>query len=238
MTGRRGGAEADGRVLRGESTRARLIDAGVRIFSARDFAAVTTRELAVAADANQAAILYHFGSKEELYRAVAEHVAERARAALNGACAAAAGVRDSRDRASCMETLRTVLRAFTRGLIAMATDGAIVDFIIREQAQPGPGFDILYTGYIGEMHGCITDLVALATGRALDDRSAIVDAHAIIGMALSFAVARTTFHRRARSRRYTSRDVEALADRVADLGCHAISMSAAGSVATSARPRG
>lgn len=230
-------AEADGRVLRGESTRARLIDAGARIFSARDFAAVTTRELAVAAGANQAAILYHFGSKEDLYRAVAEHVAERARAALTGACAAANDARHSRDRASSMEALHTVLRALTHGLITMAADGAIVDFIVREQAQPGLGFDILYTGYIGEMHGCITDLVALATGRALDDRSAIIDAHAIIGMALSFAVARATFHRRARSHRYTSRDVEALADRVAELGCHAVSVSAAGSIATSVRAR-
>ena len=223
-------ADADGRVLRGESTRANLIDAGVRIFSARDFSAVTTRELAVAAGANQAAILYHFGSKEGLYRGVAEHVAERARAAFGDSCAAAAGVRDSRDRASCMEALRTVLRAFTRGLIEMTADsGALVDFIVREQAHPGPGFDILYTGYIGEMHSCITDLVALATGRALDEPSAIVDAHAIIGMALSFAVARTTFHRRAHSRRYTSRDVEALADRVAELGCRAVNANPAGS---------
>lgn len=218
MSARRARPQEDGRVARGDATRASLLDAGVRIFAARGFADVTTRELADAAGANQAAILYHFGSKEALYLAVAEHVATRARAALQSALAPEIpGV-----QLPPVEALRAVLRALTRGLITMASEGAFADFIVREQARPGPAFDILYRGYIRDMHTRVTALVAGATGRAPDDTSAIVDAHAIIGMALSFAVARATLLRRTRVRRYTAREVEALAERVAELGCRAL----------------
>lgn len=217
-TQRRARPKEDGRVARGASTRASLLDAGVRIFAARGFSDVSTRELADAAGANQAAILYHFGSKEGLYLAVAEHVAERARTALQEALASAAGGVEL----APIDALRGVLRALTRGLITMASDGAFADFIVREQARPGPAFDILYRGYIREMHVRVTALVARATGRVPEDATAIVDAHAIIGMALSFAVARATLLRRTRERRYTAREVEVLSDRVAALGCRAL----------------
>lgn len=236
MTERRSRPREDGRVARGASTRANLLDAGVRIFAARGFSDVTTRELADAAGANQAAILYHFGSKEGLYLAVAEHVAQRARTALHDALTPPPGSTASRAERAPLDALHEVLRALTRGLIAMAADGAFADFIVREQAQPGPAFDILYRGYIGDMHARVTALVARATDRASDDRSAIIDAHAIIGMALSFAVARATLLRRTRARRYTAAEVEALAERVAELGCRSLGVAAsAQAVPTSTR---
>jgi hypothetical protein len=40
----------------------------------------------------------------------------------------------------------------------MAADGAVADFIVREQAQPGAAFDILCRGYIGDMHARVTAL--------------------------------------------------------------------------------
>src|SRR4051812_5712364 len=76
------GEPQDERSRRGDETRRRLIQEGVRLFGARGFDGVTTRDLAAAADCNQAAILYHFGSKEEVYLAVARHVADHVRAEL------------------------------------------------------------------------------------------------------------------------------------------------------------
>lgn len=237
MTARRAHPPEDGRVARGAATRASLIDAGVRIFARRGFSDVTTRELADAAGANQAAILYHFGSKEALYLAVAAHVAERARTALQGALARRETDEASSDVERPLDALRDVLRALTRGLIAMAADGAIADFIVREQAQPGPAFDLLYRGYIGDMHARVTALVARATGRAADDRSAIIDAHAIIGMALSFTIARATLLRRLRARRYTPAEAEAMAERVAELGCRSLGLGPGAETGTAAPAR-
>jgi TetR/AcrR family transcriptional regulator, regulator of cefoperazone and chloramphenicol sensitivity len=58
----------DGREPR--EPRARLLDAGLRLFAAQGFAKTSTRELAEAAGVNVAAISYYFGDKAGLYRAV------------------------------------------------------------------------------------------------------------------------------------------------------------------------
>src|SRR5438105_5051392 len=60
---------------RGAQTRAELIEAALDVFGRLGFEGATTRMIAKAAGANLAAILYHFGGKEALYLAVAEHVA-------------------------------------------------------------------------------------------------------------------------------------------------------------------
>ena len=61
---------------RGEDTRQRLIEAALKIFGESGLEGASTRMLADAAGANLAAIPYHFGSKEGLYRAAAEFIVE------------------------------------------------------------------------------------------------------------------------------------------------------------------
>jgi AcrR family transcriptional regulator len=60
----------------GEGTRARLLDAAGEVFAARGFRGATMREIAERARANLASAHYHFGSKEELYLAVASRTFE------------------------------------------------------------------------------------------------------------------------------------------------------------------
>ncbi|QBE64658.1 CerR family C-terminal domain-containing protein [Pseudoduganella lutea] len=53
----------------GEQSRERLLGAAMRLFAAQGFNATSTREIALAAGANVAAIAYYFGDKAGLYRA-------------------------------------------------------------------------------------------------------------------------------------------------------------------------
>ena len=53
-----------------EGTRDSLIKAAIDVFSAKGFEGGSVREITQAAKANQAAINYHFGGKEGLYREV------------------------------------------------------------------------------------------------------------------------------------------------------------------------
>lgn len=53
-----------------ETTRDGLIKAAIAVFSAKGFDGGSVREITQAANANQAAINYHFGGKEGLYREV------------------------------------------------------------------------------------------------------------------------------------------------------------------------
>jgi AcrR family transcriptional regulator len=53
-----------------ETTRDGLIKAAIAVFSAKGFEGGSIREITQAANANQAAINYHFGGKDGLYREV------------------------------------------------------------------------------------------------------------------------------------------------------------------------
>lgn len=57
-----GGAERD--------TRSRLLDVAERLFGEQTYRATSLRQITAAAEANIAAVHYHFGSKDELFRAV------------------------------------------------------------------------------------------------------------------------------------------------------------------------
>lgn len=216
----------DARKQRGDATRLRLLEASVHVFGARGYDAVSTREIATAAHANQAAILYHFGSKEELYLAAAAHVAERGRAAM-AAAAGPAGGKGSAPLTSAAATraLDDLLRGMVRGFVGLAADGAAARFVVREQTQPGRAFDVLYDGYIRAMHERVTALVAVATGRRASATATIIDAHAVVGMALGFVIARETLLRRVGWTEYTPAHVEAIANAVSELALSALGVS-------------
>jgi AcrR family transcriptional regulator len=55
-----------------EVTRAALLKAAALVFSEQGYAGASVRQITQLAQANQAAINYHFGGKEQLYRAVLE----------------------------------------------------------------------------------------------------------------------------------------------------------------------
>ena len=57
----------------GQSTRKRILEAALVIFGEKGYHDTTHAEVCELAEANIAAINYHFGSKEHLYRAVCEH---------------------------------------------------------------------------------------------------------------------------------------------------------------------
>ncbi|MDH4066852.1 MAG: CerR family C-terminal domain-containing protein, partial [Acidobacteriota bacterium] len=57
---------------RDQRTRDRLLTVAAELFADRGFTRVTVREICTAAGANVAAVNYHFGDKEGLYRAVVQ----------------------------------------------------------------------------------------------------------------------------------------------------------------------
>src|SRR4051794_41535111 len=61
----------------GLRTRARLMDAALDLLAERGEDGVTLRELTTAAEANVAAVSYHFGSLKSLCDAAIEHALER-----------------------------------------------------------------------------------------------------------------------------------------------------------------
>jgi AcrR family transcriptional regulator len=63
-----------GGYARGDETRQRIIDAGVKLFGEHGFAGASTRDIAAAAGVNAPALQYYFENKEGVYQACAEYI--------------------------------------------------------------------------------------------------------------------------------------------------------------------
>ena len=62
---------------RADQTRARILDAAIREFSANGLAGARTEQIAEAAGVNKALLYYYFQARRALYAAALEVVAER-----------------------------------------------------------------------------------------------------------------------------------------------------------------
>ncbi len=93
-------------------TKKRIIECGVRQFGAHGYRGTRLRELIEAAGVNQAAVNYHFGSKEGLYRAILQGYAglltKRRLEMLDAALAAAA----ANGRLRVEDVLRALVEPF------------------------------------------------------------------------------------------------------------------------------
>ena len=120
-------ARVDQRREAGQRTRTRLMDAALDLLADRGEEGVTLRELTDAADANVAAVSYHFGSLRALCDASVEHALERYLDAQEEAVSALGPE----------STLEEVATAFARPMMrALATGGRDLD-VMRIVARAG-----------------------------------------------------------------------------------------------------
>ncbi len=70
---------------RSEATRAKLIEVGTELFSAKGYAAVGTEEIVRRAEVTRGALYHHFGDKRDLFRAVHESLEEKLVAEIGAA---------------------------------------------------------------------------------------------------------------------------------------------------------
>lgn len=202
----------------GEDTRQRLVEAGLELFGRHGYDGVTTRALAEAAGVNLAAIPYHFGGKEGVYAAVAEHVLATCGADMHGVIAEV--LPDDTvptDRAEAVERLKTLLTGVLRVITRSPTRALHGSFIVREQLQPGTAFETLYGRLFCHVHGSVAKLVGAIGGEPADAPHTIMRAHACLGMVLAFGANREVFLRRLGVKGYTPELIEEISGVVAEL---------------------
>jgi AcrR family transcriptional regulator len=181
---------------RGAETRARLVEAALDVFGHQGFDGATTREIAKTAGANLAAIVYHFGSKEALYGAVAEHVVGEISGRIGQPLAAVMQRVDALGPAEARHAIRILIANFVDTFIASGDEAARwARFVIREQLDPTPAFDIIYA-FMGRMHEVVTKLVAAASGGNPNSPEMKVKAFTLLGQGMIFRIAQELVLRR------------------------------------------
>ena len=217
-------------------TRDRLLEAGLRLFAARGFDSVSTRELTRAAGVNIAAIGYHFGGKEELYLAVIQRQVEETEPLIGPVTRRLVeAVRASKgDR----ETLARVAAGFVTGMLRaflgnerMRLRAAVV---LREYAQPSEAFTILFKGRMESLHKAVTELAAAAIGRDPEEPESVIRAHAIMGQIIIFFIARVVLWARLGCEDYDAETLERIereltASVIASLGLPQVAAAGVGS---------
>lgn len=182
---------------RSEETRRRLVAAGLELFGRHGFDAVTTRRLAEAAGVNQAAIPYHFGGKQGVYLAVAEHLAALTGARLAPIIGAARQrLADNPDRAAVGALLLETTLALARLAFDPGQRGIWLIFLAREQFHPSAAFERLYAEVSRPLHDILGALIGALVGTPADAPETILLAHAHLGQLVGFLVARAGLDRR------------------------------------------
>ena len=175
-----------------QQTDARLLDIAIDHFGRRGLEGASTRAIAADAGTPMSSITYHFGGKEGLYLAAADHIAATVSEWLAPALAEVRALcGDGPDAA----TARRALHIITARMIEMMVspqNAAFSRFIIREQAEPTEAFSRIYAGIMRGMLIQVSGLLRIVSHGRLDEHEAKLRAMTIVGQILVFRVARAT----------------------------------------------
>jgi AcrR family transcriptional regulator len=179
---------------RGDATRLALIHAALDLFGAKGFDAASTRAVAAAAGANLGSIAYHFGGKQGLRLACADHVVETVRGFLGPVLAAPGPAPPT--RAEARVSLERVLAAFVAFMVVRPEAQSIARFVVREMFEPTEAFERIYAEAFAPMHERFCAVWAAATGAPADAAATKLATLAMLGQILYFRVARRVALRR------------------------------------------
>jgi len=158
-----------------------LLDTAIDQFGRLGFEGASTRDIARASGTAMSSITYHFGGKQGLYLAAAEHIAASIRA-LQGENVARAVAAGHESREAAMEALATILDGLAQMMLRPETE-SWSRFIIREQQFPTEAFDLLFAKAMQPILDAFIELI----GRARADlprREAVAMAILLFGQAM------------------------------------------------------
>jgi AcrR family transcriptional regulator len=159
-----------------KTTSDRIIKAASRVFAESGFQGASVRTIVARADVNQAAINYHFGSKEALYRAVLQKALQ-----VLMKDDAQATPDDSREAA-----LRRFVRQQLRPMTARDESSDHLRIFGWETVRPSPVFRKFMAAEAAPFFGSVTALVRRFLPEGTSDQQAILGALWLFGQCSIF----------------------------------------------------
>ncbi|MFA5965717.1 MAG: CerR family C-terminal domain-containing protein [Sphingomonas sp.] len=189
----------------------RLLDIAAREFSLKGLDGASTREIAAAAGTVMSSITYHYGGKEGLYLAVADHVAEHMGRDMIGD-----PVLDDVGDPNPDDARRMIHHIVDRFIDKMVGAHSTVWslFIVREQINPTAAFERIWSGMMGRMMEWIVALVCIATGRS-DAKVARIATITLLGQVIVLRASRASCLKLLQSADFDAADIRAIKARIA-----------------------
>ncbi|HVJ03086.1 MAG TPA: CerR family C-terminal domain-containing protein [Sphingomonas sp.] len=158
-----------------------LLETAVDQFGRLGFEGASTREIARASGTAMSSITYHYGGKQGLYLAAAEHIAAAIRERQDASVAQALEVGRASPQAA-MEALATILDGLAQMMLSPETE-TWSRFIIREQQAPTEAFDRLFGIAMQPILDAFLELI-LRVRPELDRREATAMSILLFGQAM------------------------------------------------------
>ncbi|HTV67633.1 MAG TPA: CerR family C-terminal domain-containing protein [Rhizobiaceae bacterium] len=178
-----------------EQTRLALIQAALRLFGTKGYDGTSTREIAAAAKANIGSIAYHFGGKDGLRAACAQHIVDTVRGVAAKVLAPGEDAGPLTPDAA-HKRIETALDTMVSFIIARPEAGEFVQFLLRELAQPTPALDIIYNGVFVPVHSQLCRVWEAATGEPAESERTRITVFTLIGQVVYFRIGRLAVMRR------------------------------------------
>lgn len=174
-----------------DATRMALVMAALKLFGRQGFDGTSTREIATAANANIGSIAYHFGGKEGLHAATADHIVETiqkiAAQTLGNVHTAANSPPDAQvAQAQMFATLERMVGFF----VVSSEAGDIARFMLRETSQPTSALDRIYHGVFEPLHKRLCQIWEQATGEPAESERTRLTVFTLIGQVVYFRIGR------------------------------------------------
>jgi len=199
-------------------TRHRLLEAAGQEFAERGFRQATVRDICKRADANVAAINYHFGDKEKLYAAVLEYAH---RCAMQNV--PSAPLID----ATPEQRLRGFVHAMIRGFLGEGRPTWHAKLMTREIAEPTGMLEVIVESNVRPRFMLVKSIVQdLLGGRGTDDELRRC-AWSIVGQCFFYRFGYPVLKKLHPPLTYDDPEIAAIADHIATFSLCAIKQLAA-----------
>jgi len=190
---------------KGSDTKDRLIQAAGEVFAERGFRAATVREICKRANANPAAINYHFRDKQGLYLAVLQYH----RSGVQKYCAEA----EVSDTGSAEERLESFIRSFILRILDRNRPEWYDKLMAREFSEPTIAFDQIIETSIRPLHNRLALIINELIGTEENEHQVRSCVMSIIGQCLYYHHAKRTISR-LYHQNFTLSDIEQLANHI------------------------
>lgn len=198
-------------------TKRRLLDAAGEIFSEKGFKAATVREICRVAKANVAAVHYHFGDKEGLYK---ELLVEAFEAGLKR-YPTHMGLDGS---ASAEQRLYAFIHSFLLRMLGSERFAWCGKLMARELHEPTRALDHLAERYILPLSEQLRSIVAevLGNGAKTTDTRVHYCAMSVVGQCQYIAKSRAVIEKLSPRLRFDEQGIADLARHIADFSTNAL----------------